>query len=134
MNYNEFMKIISSSNVDDWTYDDDCGRYVYLNDINFSMQRIPENENCEFREDWATIFSDPKATKLMVNLCYMGNPITVFYTAAVDGARINIPYPRTKDMTISQEQYNIGRIINHDECAVIDNYDEYLTRAGIKVR
>lgn len=58
--------------------------------------------------------------------------IDTFYTVAVDEARMYIPYPKTKDMTITYEQYKIGRIVNTGTCGVIDRYDEYLKIAGIR--
>lgn len=133
MNFQEFMDIISCSSREEWIYDDDYGTYVYRNNIAITMYRDYDNQ-IDFQEGWATDFPDSSAQRLIINLCYMGNIIHRFYTASVDGARMNIPYPRLSDMTISIEQYNIGRIVNIQECNVNDDYDRYLRRASITVR
>lgn len=134
MTYDEFMSIISESDVRDWIYDDSDGRYIYKNDIAITMQRDREDQT-DFEEDWVERFiHHPTATRQMVYLRYMGTTIDIFYTASVDEARMNIPYPQLDDMTISRKQYNIGRIVNLIECQVIDRYDEYLQTAGITVR
>lgn len=134
MTYDEFMNIISESEIEDWIYNDFDVRYLYKNDIAITMQRDREDQT-DFEEDWVKNFiHHPTATRQMVYLRYMGTTIEIFYTASVDEARMNIPYPRYQDMTISRQQYNIGRIVNLIECSVIDNYDEYLQIAGITVR
>lgn len=134
MTYDEFMSKIANSQVEDWIYDDSDGRYIYKPDIAITMQRDRDDDQ-DFYEQWVEKFvHHPTADRLMVYLCYMGTVIDIFYTASVDEARMNIPYPRRDDMTISQQQYNIGRIVNMIECGVIDRYDEYLRTAGIKVR
>jgi hypothetical protein len=134
MTYDEFMNIISESDVDDCIYDDSDGRYIYKNDIAITMQRDREDQT-DFEEVWVERFiHHPTATRLMVYLRYMGTTIDIFYTASVDEARMNIPHPKLEDMTISRQQYNIGRIVNLIECQVINRYDEYLQIVEITVR
>ncbi len=134
MTYDEFMNTISESNVDDWIYDDTDGRYIYKHDIAITMQRDREDMT-DFEEDWVRRFiHHPTATRQMVYLKYMGTTIEIFYTASVDEARMNIPYPNQSDMTISRQQYNIGRIVNLIECQVMDRYDQYLNTAKIIVK
>lgn len=70
---------------------------------------------------------------MKIYLCFNGNIIETFYTASVDEARMYIPYPKSStELTITDLQYKIGRIINIPTCDVIDRYDEYLNVAGIK--
>lgn len=134
MNIHEFKKIIIESSIEDWTFDEDMGRYVYLNDLSITMKRVDEPE-FDFDEDWIKNFiHHPTATRLIVELCYNGVAVERFFTASVDEYRMHIPYPNHKDLTITNEQYCIGRKINLLECSQIDSYDDYLKRAGIKVR
>ena len=128
------MNIISESRVEDWIYDDSDGRYVFKNNIAITMQR-DRDDDTDLEEDWVErFFHHPTASRQMVYLCYLGTIIEIFYTASVDEARMNIPYPRLTDMTISRQQYNIGRVVNLQECGVMDRYDDYLRTAGITAR
>lgn len=138
MTYDEFMNTIVESDVEDWIYDDYDGRYIYKNDIAITMQRDRDERDDDFdvyEADWVTRFiHHPTAKVQMVYLCYMGTTIKIFDTALVDEAAMNLPLPRIKDMTISRQQYKIGRIINKQNCCVMDRYDEFLGTAGITVR
>ncbi len=133
MNYDEFMRIIESASVEDWILNDEDGILVYKNNIAISIETVYTNE--KFYEEWIECYSDKENTmKQPFKLCYMGHVVDTFYTASVDGARMNIPYPNREDMSITRRQYNIGRIVNKEECQVIDRYDEYLRKARIIVK
>jgi hypothetical protein len=134
MKYDDFIMAIISSYETDWIYDDEIGRYVFKDDIRIAivLDRSDTNGEAEqFHEDWVKKFSDPKAYKKKFNLVFNGTIVEVFYTAAVDGYRMYIPYPSIKGMTISKIHFHIGRIIN----SAIRGYDykEYIDTAGISV-
>ena len=119
MLYKDFIADIESSNHNDWMYDDELGLYIFKGNINISIlsdrEWVLEGDDQYFHEEWAE-----------------NNPETV-YGAYVDGMRCFIPIPRISDMTISKFQYSVGEIINN--CInVMNNYDDYLRRAGIQVR
>jgi len=129
--YDEFMKTMTESAPDEWRCYDDLGLYVYLNDIRISILSDRPEEEEEFRESWVERFPDRTAYRRRFFLRYNGVVIDTFYTAAVDGWRMYIPYPRRPELTITQQQYRIGRILNIGPYA--SSFDEYLRRAGITV-
>lgn len=136
MQYNEFINKIVDSEIEQWTYDDDLGNYVFKNDISITMKQDRIGDEYEvFYEKWVENFAHhPTATKMKVYLCFNGNIVDTFYTVSVDEARMYIPYTKSAlELTITYEKYKIGRLINYANCDVIDRYDEYLKQAGIKV-
>ncbi len=133
MNYNNFIKEIMDSNIDDWSYDDEIGLYVLKSNIAISIQSDrSDNEDRDFYEKWLEQYSDPKGYRARFFLKYFGNIIESFYTAAVDGYRMLIPYPKsTNKLIINKKQYHIGTIINIPYSGY--NFDNYLETAGISV-
>lgn len=135
MSYDEFKSAIVNSGPNEWSYDDELGKYLYLEDIRITItaDRSEESFNNEFHEGWARNFPNEKATRQLFFLHYNGNLIETFYTVSVDGARSYIPYPKLEGMTITREQYAIGKIVNKllDEVGL--KYDDYLSRIGISV-
>jgi hypothetical protein len=132
MRYDEYMQEISNSSDEDWFYDDNLGRFVYRNNIQISIQtdRTGDREDDRFYEEWANNFPNPNAYRKEYYLQYNDCIINTFYTVEVDGYRSAIPFPRLNGMTITREQYNIGRIINSIHGY---SFDEYLTSSGITV-
>lgn len=134
MNYNEYITTIVNSNIQEWQYDDERGSYLYLPDISIMMQNKIEDESKDFYEPWIEKYSNAKAYVHVVELYYEGMRVDDFYTAAVDGYRMCIPYPKKDGMTITYNQYSIGKIINIPYMSNnIFNYDGYLEQAGITV-
>lgn len=138
MRYDQIMSIITESTPDEWIYDDDLGLYVYTEDVDITIisdRKWPNengyDENSRFYEEWTEKFCDKEAYRRRFLIKYRGVTISAFYTAMVDGARCYIPYPNYENMSITQEQYGIGYIINvlPYKC----EYDYYIKRAGIKV-
>jgi len=136
MSFEEFKSTIVNSRPQNWLYDDEFGKYIYLNDISISItaDRCEESFNEEFYESWVTNYSDKKATKQIFFLNYNGDMIEPFFTASVDGGRSYIPFPDRKDMTITSEQYSIGKIVNILLNEIGFNFDSYLSEAGITVK
>lgn len=135
MTYSEYLQIIADSNISDWEYDDERGSYLYLPDISIMMKSKREDESREFCEKWVENYANPKAYVHIIELYYNGMRIDDFYTAAVDGYRMYIPYPKIGTMSITQTQYGIGCIINTPNLVNnVLNYDEYLKQAGITVK
>ena len=134
MTYDEFMGLIVNSEPDAWLYDDEKGIFVFTDDLLISIigKEVDYDEFGRFYEEWAVSFPDPKAYRKEFELCYAGNIIETFYTAMVDGARMYIPYPRMGDMTISNKQYQIGKIVNLMNTGY--GFDNYLRQANISVR
>ncbi len=133
MTYDEFIRTVVESDPNDWVYDDSKEKFIFKNDLMISIvgKEIDYSENGRFYEDWVMLFADPVARRREFELCYAGNEIETFYTVMVDGARMYIPYPKLNDMTISKNQYSLGKIINIMNKAY--GFDYYLNRAKIVV-
>jgi hypothetical protein len=132
MRLEEFKRNIVESERSSWNYDDEVGLYVYLEDIRITIQLVrSDDENERFYEDWVESYSDKKAYKQGFDLCFNGNLIEKFYTVAVDGWRMYIPFPDRKDMSINYEKYAIGSIINN---FMGDSLDHYLSLGKIMVK
>lgn len=135
MTYSEYLQIIADSDISDWNYDDERGSYLYLPDISIMMQSKKEDDAKEFCEKWVENYTNPKAYMHVIELYYNGMRIDDFYTAAVDGNRMYIPYPKIKTMSITQTQYGMGRIVNIPNLVNdVFNYDEYLKQGGITIK
>lgn len=132
MRYDDFFQQIVNSSMDDWLYDDEIGKFVFKNDIQISIQsdRTESIGDDGFYEEWAINFPDQNAKRKKYFLQFNDCIVDTFYTVRVDGGRSDIPYPKLPDMTISSDQYNIGRIVNSING---HSFDEYLTSAGITV-
>ena len=138
MKYEEFMDTIVKSDYNDWTYDDDLGLYIYKEDITISIKSKRDDDiDKRFYEEWVKNYSDPKAYRSIFYLCFNGNTIKQFFTVAVDGYRMLIPYPKFKDMTISTEQDQIAKILNlpyTQDGKYMDRYEDYKNTAKIVVK
>ena len=135
MTYSEYLQIIADSDISDWKYDDERGSYLYLPDISIMMQSKREDETRDFFEKWVENYANTKAYVHVIELYYNGMRIDDFYTAAVDGYRMYIPYPKIGTMSITQTQYGIGRIVNTPNLVNnVLNYDEYLKQGGITIK
>ncbi|MEK4328929.1 hypothetical protein MKX70_24120 [Paenibacillus sp. FSL R7-0312] len=133
MRYSEFKSLISNSSPDDWIYDDDIGKYVFMGDIRISIlsDRSESVGDEGFYEDWARSFPDKNAVRKKYFLQFNDSIIEQFYTVAVDGHRSYIPYPVLNTMTITKEQYAIGEILNSIHGY---SFDEYLQRSRITIQ
>lgn len=133
MHYHEFIETIMNSNVADWLYDDEFRRYVFIGNVSISILTDREFYQ-DFVENWTNNFSDNLAYANRFHLTFNGSIVETFYATAVDGYKMLIPYPKIEGMTISQKQYEMGRIINIPYTSIMDQYDEYLRIAGITIR
>lgn len=129
MNENDFLRVIYESNPEDWIYQDEFGVYVLKSNLSISIKRENTEDLQPFTEVWATSFPNPNAYIERYFLRYNDNIIEIFYTATVDGSRASIPYPRLPDMSLSREDYRLGRIVN----LMRDEYEDYLRRLNINI-
>ena len=133
MSLDEYLSIIENSNIEDWKYDDNRQCYLYKPNISIMMYAKCQEEDIEFPEEWVKNYCNETAYVHIIEFHYNGSRIDDFFTAIVDGCRMCIPYPKHKEMTISNQQYKIGKIINIPYCGACDRYDQYLDLAGIRV-
>lgn len=129
MNYETFIDLIANSMPSDWLMDDEHGVWVLKNNLLITIQREVVEYPDEFTEEWATRCPDPHAYIQRYLLKYGENIIETIYTASIDGRRVDIPYPRLSDMTITKFECVIGKIINDK-----DSWEEYTRMKKIKGR
>jgi hypothetical protein len=127
-------KKIMASEINDWKFSDTDGIYVYKKDTNLTIRREKFEDSRPFEEGWLKKFPDPKGYTDHHIIFYSNTPIERIYLVSVDGARCSIPYPNPRDMSITEGQYKIGKIINDSFCSrAFNDFDGYLRKAGIKV-
>lgn len=129
MNYETFIDLITKSMPSDWLMDDEHGVWVLKNNLLITIQREVVEYPDEFTEEWATKCPDPHAYIQRYFLKYGENIIETIYTASIDGRRVDIPYPRLSDMTITKFECVIGKIINDK-----NSWEYYTSMKQIKVR
>ena len=127
----EILKMLFSSNPEDWTYSDEDGIYYLSNDISLQIKEIRSDESESFNEPWVKKYPDQSATRAIFTICYGDTKIDKYYFASVDGGRMFIPYPKSSnDLRITLNQYLLGKIINYPWKNGYD-FDDYLQRANI---
>jgi len=137
MTYDEFFSAILNSNPGQWFYDDDLGKYVFEGDVRITIAADRTDAPPAWFSDGLTErFADRNAYNRRMYLCFNGVAIKILYTMVVDGGRMIIPYPdRGPDgetVTISQEQYRLGRILGIGFWGY--DFDEYLRKGRITVK
>jgi hypothetical protein len=140
MQYDAFLECFYRSEPSDWEYLDDFDMlWIYKPNIAVTILcpdavRISHSD-ADFDEEWHKVYPDPRAKMHKFKFRFNGQLIEEFYAVLVDGGRQYIPLPVTKDLTITSEQYNVGRIINlaNPGRQGYGGFDSYLQRAGIRV-
>ncbi|MCR5381476.1 MAG: hypothetical protein K6G44_10880 [Lentisphaeria bacterium] len=128
----EVWEKINNTDFEDWSYNDDNGIYICKKDIALTIQHKRTEEIVCFDEPWVTKFEDPNASKELFQVQYNCNFIKEFFCVLVDGARMFIPLPKTPSrLTISYQQYKLGKIIN---ICHRDSFDRYIQMAGISIK
>ena len=130
MKYIELQKILNSSSHDHWLFDDQRGIYTYKNDLNLRIIRDEiDLESDRFSgEDWATKHPDSTAYRVTFEIYYGASFIEEHILVSVDGFRATLPLPKVGTNKISQENYNLAKILDS-----LGTLDEYITRAGLEV-
>lgn len=94
--------------------------------------------NNDFVEDWANSFADPHASSEFVDFFYGTQLVFRDVYVSVDGGRCCLPLPEIKldesnnevnSLTVPEDKYRFFRLLNRSA----DDYDSYLSRAGITV-
>ena len=123
---------VINSEQDEWAYNDEKGIYIFLSNPLVQIRKVRNSDLEPFRENWTEKYPDPSAYRDLYDLYYNNNFIEQFFFVAVDGFRMSLPLPKSgRDLRVSSEQYQLGRILNINESK--SNFDYYLNRAGIIV-
>lgn len=132
MRYDEYFEKICSSKLEDWSYEDDVGVYLYKDDIDIMIEndiKWLENADDTCYEEWANKFFDGRAYRKRFILKYREKIVKPMYGVFVDGCKCFIPEPDT-NMKITKEQYRTGKIIN-GFITSIEEFDSYLKKVNI---
>lgn len=134
MTYDEFMNIMYTTSPEDWTYDDDLGRYVYKHNIAITIKKDRDRDQ-SYHEDWTKRFADKKAYNEQFFLQYNGVTVKPFYCVSVDGYRAYLPFPHLKSGTVDPQDYRLVCILNKSVSPndSVSHTNDYLNRAGFKV-
>ncbi|MDU2064409.1 MAG: hypothetical protein E6713_06155 [Sporomusaceae bacterium] len=130
MDFNEFShRIAETESIEDWLYDEGSGRITLRSDLSISIF-LPRTEDNRvlFEERWLQQLQNPQAYASDYFFCYNGVPVYRARAISIDSGLGIIPLPNP-NMTISQNTYAVGRILNHFGI----DFDRYLQRLGITV-
>jgi hypothetical protein len=140
--YNEVRAKIAASSREDWLKNHTGDELTYKGDLHIRIVSIPrtvfgsETEfdtelGTEFSEAWAQNIGVHAPERKVFTIYYSNSFVEDIHTVAVDGFRAFIPYPKSaEDLVISDWQYRFARLIQPPQ----NQLDEYLRRAGIRVR
>ena len=126
MTYDDFIRTIEHSEVEDWIYDAAHEAYVCKKDLLVTLQQGKAAPD-ETPPDWTQHYSGP-AVRVDWNLCYNNLVVDRFETFWVDSMYIPLP---EEDMHISDRQRRIGYIVNTVRRT---DFLRYLDLARITVR
>ena len=151
MDYETYMKIVSSSDLHDWLHfsnEKNEEVFTYRRLLNIWFKEVSINDE-EFEEPWAKKFPDPRAWRVYVYMYYCTSLVDVRLFVAVDGGRVVLPLPeipeRVREVAargkflkeelkpeefrfIKKLDYKIARILNNDN----ERFGDYVSRFEIK--
>lgn len=128
MNYDEFMRIVERSDIEDWIGSQE-GTYTSRDDLLITLRENKATAGSAYYE-WTKNYQNPESQRVDWELCYNGACIERFAALRVDGGRMYIPLP-DENLQISDRQRRIGYIIN---TANRTDFLRYLDLARITVR
>jgi hypothetical protein len=140
--YAKILDSIGSSKPRDWVFNSipkEMGFhsvFAYKNDALLTIVRDDnEEQDREFREDWATQFPDKDARFCIFRIYYAASLLEEVFMVALDGYRAFVPLPKIRKnrgthLEITRFQDSFARIVNFHTNS---RYDEYLSLAKIAV-
>lgn len=133
LDYKDIIATVLKLYPDDWHYNSDTETLMCDHDIRLQIRRDQEDFLHRLSMPWVKKFIDPIAYQDVYRLYYDNTEIKKYFFAIVDGGRMIIPYPTSrKDLTITPEEYHIGRLLASFVCASGD-LDDYLGQAEISI-
>lgn len=109
--------IIITSEPEDWEYQElgpENGiQYVYKHNRDIVLKYEPYSQREPFEgEDWIRNYMDETAYKRELEITHRGRRLDKEYIVQVDGGSDDIPIPSRFDLTISEYEYELGRVLN----------------------
>jgi hypothetical protein len=89
------------------------------------------DSNKNFREEWANQFPDPQASSEFVDIVFNGALVFRLMYVTVDGGRAFLPLPEPNGATVSEEEYDLVRVIHELTNGV--PFDDYFSRAKFQI-
>lgn len=128
------LSIVYDSEPGDWHYHDGEGLFVYSKNADITIsQREIDYEHDDFHEKWVNSFPDSSAYRATYEIKYRGTLIETKTFVLVDGSRVYLPLPKSRaKLKISRQEYRLGTIVNRSHPRS-QEYDQYLSIAGIKI-
>lgn len=143
----EIMETVYSSSPDEWKYSDSEGKYsdsegkyTYKKNTDLRLEDEDYQSRVDFDECWVQNYENPTAYRRSLYIYYKSSLIDKKTIIQADETRVFIPLPTASDLIITQDEHQLGRIINY--CKQIDGsrgdhvrrYKEYLDLAEITVQ
>jgi len=108
--------LIKSTEPDEWEYQEieegSRTQFVYKNNRDIVLKFQPYSERENFHEEWVENYADDTAYKRQLQVTHRGRRLDNVYIVSVDGGKDDIPIPSRFDRTLSEYEYELGRILN----------------------
>jgi len=136
----EILEIVYSSSPDEWEYRDSEGTYTYKNNTDIRLKDEDYQSRNDFDEPWVHNYSNSTAYRRFLYIYYRSSLIDKKTIIQADETRVFIPLPTASDLTITQDENKLGKIINYNKIIDgprgnhIQKYERYLDQGGITVQ
>lgn len=136
----EILETVYSSSPDEWEYKDSEGIYTYKKNTDIRLEDEDYQSRMDFDEPWVQKYSNPTAYRRSLYIYHRSSLIDKKTIIQADETRVFIPLPTASDLTITQDENKLGKIINYNKRIDgprgdhIQRYERYLDQGGITVQ
>jgi len=136
----EILEIVYSSSPDEWEYKDSEGIYTYKKNTDIRLEDEDYQSRMDFDEPWVHNYSNSTAYRRSLYIYHRSSLIDKKTIIQADETRVFVPLPTASDLTITQEENQLGKIINYNKRIDgprgnhVQTYERYLDQGGITVQ
>lgn len=136
----EILETVYSSSPDEWEYKDSEGIYTYKNNTDIRLEDEDYQSRMDFDEPWVHNYSNSTAYRRSLYIYHRSSLIDKKTIIQADETRVFIPLPTATDLTITQDENLLGKVINYNKRIDgprgdhIQRYESYLDEGGITVQ
>lgn len=136
----EILEAVYSSSPDEWEYKDSEGIYTYKKNTDIRLEDEDYQSRMDFDEPWVRKYSNSTAYRRSLYIYHRSSLIDKKTIIQADETRVFIPLPTASDLTITQDEHKLGKIINYNKRIDgprgdhIQRYEQYLSEGGITVQ
>ena len=136
----EILEIVHSSSPEDWEYKDSEGIYTYEKNTDIRLEDEDYQSRMDFDEPWVHNYPNSTAYRRSVYIYHRLSLIDKKTIIQADETRVFIPLPTASDLTITQDENQLGKIINYNKRIDgtrgnhVQTYERYLDQGGITVQ